>query len=173
MLQLYVVPCELHGRVTAFNEGLYASLGNAEKLEEHFSLLDLVQMTIAQSRFPFTFEESLGITMGKTPLEVCGEELQSELLAEKIKSEVQLQALKDSKSGEKILYTYELVPVGNDVWVVVEQRVHGEQCYPNDNPVTINEKFFDQLISKIHANIQFHDLVKTELFTNYLKASRK
>lgn len=170
MLQLYVIPVELHQRVIDADPNLYAGLGKVESIKESFSLTDQVAMSEATKRFTYTFESNLPVSIGKCPLGLYSSLPEYERQAEELVWQLQYNAQKD-KDKLSTTYSYGLYPVGGDVWVVVEQRVHETSSHLTEQSLVLNRDFYADLIGALYHYVPFHELAASSLFSNYLKAT--
>lgn len=170
MLQLYVIPAELHKRVIDADPNLYFGLGKVESIDEVFSLTDRVAMSEATNRFKLQLDTRLPITIGKCPLGLYGTDPKYARQAEEMSWQLKLN-LQKAVDPNTTTYKYGLYPVGGDVWVVVEQRVHEVPSHLKQPSLALNQEFFAQLIGAVHNYVPFHVLASTELFSNYLKAT--
>ena len=171
MLQLYVIPFELHKRVVDADPNLYRGLGDAEKVSELFSLTDQTEMCLSRKRFTFQFEECLPITMGRTPVEIYSANPEYASLAERLSWQIILEE-KKHPDKDNATYIYELYPIAGDAWVVVEQRVHEVPSHLKNPSIGLNREFFSKLIGYVYNDMPFHELASTDLFTLYLEASK-
>lgn len=168
MMQLYVVPADVHERVMSVSRGCYNSLEKAEDLKKIFSLEDIASIATAFRRFPFRFESTIDIIMGRSPFEVISSAEPDSLYTRRLKAEL------ETRSDEpKLVSVYALYPVDNDTWVAVEQRVHNEKGYLQRTVIESNQEFISALLASVNFLVPFEELAKTELFTNYLTATHK
>lgn len=169
MIQLHVVPKDLHDRILASDADIYRSLNDIDQFASALPINDLVDVCTAQARFPFDYEPVLGITMGETPLELLLGKDPGLNLTERLASLVEVEKLKET---EDYISVYSLYPVMVDRWVAVEQRVHREKRHPLHETIERNGDFFDRLIGLTVVEVPFDKVAATGLFRNYLTALR-
>ena len=173
-MKLYIVPGDIHDRVSPLGIPTYSKMLETAAVRDILPFNDIVALCVAQRSFEFEFEEYLNITLGDSPLDRAIKLDEKEGLPEPSNFVSKLKWAIRQKEQEEVgvtnISSYTLCPIDRDVWVVVKRRVHCTASHPKEEAIRVNESFFDKLIASVYYDVDLTDLAKSQLVTNYLLA---
>jgi hypothetical protein len=143
------------------------------------SVSDLADIHDAMNKFPFSFCQSTDVELADSPItglakaaEVSGLGQHKAVdLHNRVEGRIASNALMRAKTPSFGVYDYTLYPVDENLWVAVQQRLHGDNGDPARLSSKLNLALFDSMINELLRTRTFESVAATKLFTNYLEAS--
>lgn len=163
---LHVLPATVADLLEAERVSLKI-LADIEAMASELSAQDLAEIHMAQQNFPFNFND-VGIVLAASPATRLLQTAQHEALHARVTERIATLQLQAQANPRKLVPSYTLNPVDENVWVAVQQRLDLTGRDPNRQLLSSNRAFFDALIAQLLHTHTFEQVCSTSLFTCYL-----
>lgn len=166
MTTLHVIPAAVHRMLEA--DGIALScLRTQSDMVEALSTTDMAEITLAQRQFPYAFDKASGIELPLTPHARLSTIAEYTELCDRLSARLESLELDATVRDDTIVSHYVLYPVDESLWVAVEQRVHANECDPNEMTAHRSSFLSAMMANALHTR-RFEDVCATNLFTYYL-----
>lgn len=167
MIKLQVVPQDVLEMMQA--EGIPLTIfHNINDVVQNLSVHDMADIHTATVGFPYTFDPVLDIRLVASPtVQMASDDECDENIRYRVEERIASRVFKNqAQAGLPTKYT--LNPVDENLWVVVQQRLHGQASDPNLKESSTNQVFFESLIAQVLHILPFEKVCTTNLFSQYL-----
>lgn len=167
MPRLIVVPHDVVAMMQ--NEGICLSkLDDPDYMAEHLAISDLADIHFAQAAFPFQFAPELEIQMLPSPLAALATSEKHAEVHYRLNGRIETCSLRNTGVSSEYLLGHSLYPVGENLWVAVQQRLPRESGDPSRLLLKANHALFDGMVAQVLHTFSFEKMCRTNLFTYYL-----
>lgn len=167
MPNLLVVPHEVFVMLQDGGVNL-AKLNDINYMAEHLSASDIADIHSAQVAFPFAFDQTLNINMLRSPLTDLQTNEKYQDLYYRVNGRIETNSIREGSGVSQNAHVFSLYPVEENLWIVVQEKMHNVVGDPSRLLLKANQNFFDSMIAQCLHTLSFEEVCSTDLFTYYL-----